>query len=249
MKTIRKIIRIDEEKCDGCGLCVPSCHEGAIQIIDGKARLVAENLCDGLGDCLGECPQGAITIEEREAAPFDEEAVQEHLQKISSQEPGDGEGEELPCGCPSSQVRTLQKRVEQEAGAEGEAVPSLLQQWPIQLALIPPRAGFLKEADLLIAADCIPFAYGNFHRDFLQGHALAVGCPKLDDADSYVEKLTEIFRQNEIKKVTVLVMEVPCCASLQRIAQKALDRSGKDIPAEKIVISAEGEVVEKVEIT
>lgn len=252
MKNKRKIVHIDEEKCDGCGLCVPSCQEGAIQIIDGKARLVAENLCDGLGDCLGECPQDAITIEEREAEPFDEKAVEEHLQKINSSDSGESTEEDLPCGCPSSQVRTLAKGEKEVAGedadADADAAPSFLRQWPVQLALLPPKAKFLQGAPLLIAADCAPFAYGNFHRDFIKGNAVAVGCPKLDDTDAYLEKLVQVFRQNEIEKVTVVIMEVPCCGGLQRLVEKALDRSGKEIPAEVVVISPEGEVVQKEEI-
>lgn len=244
----RKIVHIDEEKCNGCGLCVPACHEGAIQIIDGKARLVAENLCDGLGDCLGECPEGAITIEEREAEPFDEEAVREHLARLKNETAGvtrsEIEAEALPCGCPSTQVKTIEGKPETEelAGDEKEA-PSLLRQWPIQLALLPPKAKFFQGTSLLVAADCVPFAYSNFHRRFLKGNTLVVGCPKLDDARMSLEKLTEIFKHNDIKKVIIVYMEVPCCSGLKRLAELALDYAGKELPVETAVISTEGHIL------
>ncbi len=246
----RKIVHIDEEKCTGCGLCVPACHEGAIQIIDGKARLVEDKLCDGLGDCLGECPEDAIFIEERDADPFDEEAVQVHLEKLRTEDE-EGTGE-LACGCPSSTVRTLERK-ETASNPAGETggdpeVLSELRQWPVQLGLLPSRAKFFQDANLLVAADCVPFAYGNFHRDFLQDQALVVGCPKLDDANAHFQKLTEIFKQNQINKVTIAIMEVPCCSALQRIVQEAIKAAGKSIPVELVVVSAEGEIVNREQV-
>lgn len=241
----RKIVHIDEEKCNGCGLCVPACHEGAIQIIDGKARLLDDKLCDGLGDCLGECPEGAIVIEEREADPFDEEAVKEHLEKV---EAGCDEADDLPCGCPSSTVKTIEREsTEKDPGVEtGEGeVPSELRQWPVQLALLPPKAKFFQGANLLVAADCVPFAYGNFHRDFLRDNVVVVGCPKLDNAEAHYQKLAEIFKLNNINKITVAIMEVPCCSALKHIVEQAIKASGKNIPVEVVVISASGEIVNK----
>jgi NAD-dependent dihydropyrimidine dehydrogenase PreA subunit len=242
----RKIVHIDEHKCSGCGLCVPACHEGAIQIIDGKARLVAENLCDGLGDCLGECPQGAITILEREADPYDEEAVAKHLSALTGDVSLHDKNceENLPCGCPSTQLKTI-TREHKEGGERHQSFecPSLLKQWPVQLALLPPRAKFFQRASLLVAADCVPFAYGNFHRDFLKDKAVAVGCPKLDDAKMYLQKLTEIFKYNDIEKITVVYMQVPCCSGLKRIVELALNHSGQEIPVESVMISAEGEIL------
>ncbi len=241
-KVTRKIVHIDEDKCDGCGQCVPACHEGAIQIIDGKARLVAENLCDGLGDCLGECPQGAIRIEEKEAEPFDEEAVQEHIKALQEKE---GAGEAVARGCPSTEIKTMDKTFPE---AEAGECPSMLGQWPVQLMLVPPSAPFLQKAELMVVADCVPFAYGNFHQHFLRGNkgnAIGVGCPKLDDARFYVQKLAEIFKLNDISRVTVIVMEVPCCAGLETIVKAALEQSGKDIAVDKVVISSEGKIVEE----
>ncbi len=240
----RKIVHIDEDKCNGCGLCVPACHEGAIQIIDGKARLVEDKLCDGLGDCLGECPEDAIYIEEREADPFDEEAVKAHLEKL----PGvSAENGDLPCGCPSSTVRILEKEKRPESDTERteSTAASELRQWPVQLALLPPKAKFFQEASLLVAADCVPFAYASFHRDFLQDNTIVVGCPKLDDADAYYQKLTEIFRENKINRVTIVLMEVPCCSAFQRIVQEAIKAAGKSIPVEIAVVSAGGDVISR----
>lgn len=212
MKVVRKIVKIDEEKCNGCGLCIPSCHEGALQIIDGKARLVADVYCDGLGACLGECPQGAITIEEREAEEFAEEAVKAHLKRK----------EERPS------ILTV-----------GSA-SSALAQWPIQLRLVNPKASYFQNANLLVVADCVPFAYGNFHQDFLKEKSIVVGCPKFDDTQFYEEKLTEIFRQSKIKSITVVNMEVPCCNGLYYLVKKAVERSGKNIPIEQVIIDIKG---------
>jgi len=222
----RNIIRIDEEKCNGCGLCVPACAEGAIQIINGKAHLISEKYCDGLGACLGKCPQGAITIEEREAEGFDEKAVKEHLHS-------------QPCGCPSTKVMNW------EVDTRGHSLPtnvaSMLSQWPVKLALVPPQAPYFDGADLIVTADCVPFAYANFHQDFLKGKAVVIGCPKLDDVNFYQQKLEEIFRQSNLKSVKVIHMEVPCCFGLQHLAKEALAQSSKDIPLDEVVIGIKGE--------
>lgn len=217
----RKIVKIDEELCDGCGLCVPSCAEGALQIIDGKARLVGDNLCDGLGACLGECPQDAITIEDREAEEFDEAAVHAHLKK--QEEP------DLPCGCPGSAMRTIACE-EEPAAVQSGPVKSELTHWPVQLMLIPPTAPFLKGADILIAADCVPFKVPDFHSRYLKGKALLVGCPKLDNLDIYRQKLKEIFAVARPRSVTVLRMEVPCCGGIVHAALEARDQSAPDLP-------------------
>ena len=240
---LRSIIRIDEEKCTGCGLCIPACAEGALKIVDGKAKLVSDKYCDGLGACLGECPQGAITIEKREAEEFDEEAAEEHLKrKPSVTTVHHAHPSHQPC--PSAQVmhfeRNLPRRETVEIPAKNE---SMLSQWPVQLTLLPPNAPFFENADLLIAADCVPFAYSNFHNDFLRGRTLVVGCPKLDDAEFYKEKLTEIFKRNNIRSVTVVNMEVPCCFGLYRLVKEALDSSEKDIPIKQETISMKGDKI------
>ena len=236
-KALRKIVRIDEEKCNGCGICIPSCAEGALQIINGKAKLISENYRDGLGACLGECPQGAITVEEREAESFDEEAVEHHLE---SKEPAT---EALPCGCASATVTQFERRPEAEITAPETAPMSkpMLAHWPVQLTLVPPSAPFLKEADLVLAADCSPFAYPDFHREFLKGHALVIACPKLDNFEAHLRKLTEILRQSEPKSLTIVHMEVPCCSGLVQMARQAIMASGKDIPLREITIGIKGE--------
>ncbi|MDT8420339.1 MAG: 4Fe-4S binding protein [Desulfuromonadales bacterium] len=256
---IREMVKIDEDKCDGCGLCVPACAEGAIQLIDGKARLVADNLCDGLGACLGDCPQGAITIERREADEFDEDAVSEHLQEIG-REPL--EHAHAPAahggGCPSAQVQSfaapspgggcpsarLMDFSAKPASGTSEAGqrPSELRQWPVQMHLVPPTAPFLQNAEVLLAADCVPFAYADFHRDMLKDKALLIGCPKLDDGQAYLQKLTQMLQQGSIKKLSVAVMEVPCCSGLVAIARQALAASGRDIPLEIITVGIKGEI-------
>lgn len=232
-KTLRKIIHIDEEKCDGCGLCVPSCEEGAIQIIDGKAKLVAENLCDGLGNCLGECPRGAITIEEREAEEFDEEAVEEHLCGLNAPAAS-------PCsggGCPGAAAMDLGAPAAREA-AVGQ--PSQLRNWPVQLTLVPVHAPWLEDADLLISADCVPYALGSFHGDLLAGRQVITACPKLDDVEPYLRKLTEIFGAHDIRSVTVARMEVPCCSGLAALVRAALERAGSDTPYEELIVRIGG---------
>lgn len=226
---IRRIIEINREKCNGCGLCSQACHEGAIGMVEGKALLLRDDYCDGLGDCLPTCPTGAITFVEREAAPYDEAAVQ-----AQKRERENGEGQ----GCPGSRIQTLGRRQEQEA-----AVSSQLRQWPVQIKLAPLTAPYFDGANLLIAADCTAFAYGNFHQDFIRGKVTLVGCPKLDGVD-YSEKLTEIIRQNNIKSVTIARMEVPCCGGLQIAAEKALRDSGKFIPWQVVTISVDGRILE-----
>ncbi len=240
MKVSRKIIKIDEELCDGCGQCVPSCAEGAIEIVDGKARIVAEKYCDGLGACLGECPNGALTIVEREAEEFDEEAVEEYLSSKAQEE--SSEEATMACGCPSAQIQSFVPPASREE-ANKLTIHSALSHWPVQIRLVPPTALFLKGADLLVAADCTPMAYPNFHQDFLKGKVVMVGCPKFDDIQDYIQKFADIFNTADIKSVTVVVMEVPCCQGLPIIVEKGMEMAGRKIPMEKVVISPRGEVL------
>jgi Pyruvate/2-oxoacid:ferredoxin oxidoreductase delta subunit len=245
MKTKRKIIRIDEEKCDGCGLCIPACAEGAIGIIDGKARLVAEKYCDGLGACLGECPRDALTLIESEVEDFDLKAAETHVKALKPTLLP--EAPSLPCGCPSTLMQIFPSAAACDKTGQPIAPdrrPSALSHWPVQIRLAPATAPFLKNADLLIAADCTPVAYAGFHQDFLAGKAVLLGCPKFDDVEAYVEKFTEIFRLNPIKSVTVLVMEVPCCQGLPAIIRKAMAQSGQEIPLSIAVVSLRGEIRE-----
>jgi len=232
---LRNIVKIDEKKCNGCGLCIPACAEGALQIIDGKARLVKDIYCDGLGACLGKCPQDAITIIQREAEEFDEKAAEEHVKKRHTVRP-------THVGCPSAKTMQLEREHEEKPSAkQTEKRQSRISNWPYQLKLIPPNAPFLKNADLLIAADCVPFAYSDFHEDILKNRTLAIGCPKLDDATLYRNKLAEIFRLSNIRSVTVVNMEVPCCFGLHRLVQEALELSGTKIPLRQETISIKGE--------
>jgi len=236
---LRNIIKIDEEKCNGCGLCVTACHEGALQLIDGKARLVSESYCDGLGDCLPECPTGAIVLEERETVVYDEEAVKKHMEKNKPQLVAS-----LPCGCPGTQAKVLDKRqLEDIPVHSAENSHSRLGQWPCQLKLIPVTAPYLNNAHLLIAADCTAFAYPNIHEKFMRNKITLIACPKLDDTD-YSEKLTTILKQHEIKSVSVLRMEVPCCGGLVQAVKKALSSSGKMIPWNVVTISTDGRIIE-----
>ena len=225
---IRKIIKIDEEKCNGCGLCASACHEGAIDIIDGKAKLVRENFCDGFGDCLPNCPTGAISFEEREAPAYDEAAVK------------DPAG-----GCPGSRMKQFKREEapQPEAVTTGYRPVSRLNQWPCQIKLLPTKAAFFEGAKLLIAADCTAYAYANMHEEFMKGRITLIGCPKLDAVD-YTEKLTAIIRDNDIKSVTIVRMEVPCCGGLQRAAENALKASGKFIPWQVITISTDGRILD-----
>ena len=240
---LRSIIRIDEERCTGCGLCVPACAEGALKIVDGKAKLVSDKYCDGLGACLGECPQGAITIEKREAEEFDEEAVEEHL-KPKQPVPAVHHVHPIHQSCPSAKVMHFERSLEEKETVNiPEKGESMLSQWPVQLTLLPSNAPFFEDADLLMAADCVPFAYANFHNDFLKGRILVVGCPKLDDDALYKEKLTAIFKGSNIRSVTVVNMEVPCCFGLYRLVKGALDSSGKVIPLRQEIIGIKGDKI------
>lgn len=243
MKIKRKIIEIDPDLCNGCGECIPSCAEGAIQIIDGRAQLVAEKYCDGLGACLKGCPNDALKIIEREAEDFDETAVEEHLKKMEKKEVAAPTS--LPCGCPSTQLQTFVQpdpcHKANQPQFQGSAV-SALSHWPVQIKLVPPKAPFLKGADLLVTADCTPLAYPNFHQDFLKGKVVLMGCPKFDDVQEYIQKFTDIFSTADIKSITTAVMEVPCCAGLPFIVKKGLEASGKKIPFEEKVITIRGEL-------
>lgn len=247
MKVMRRIINIDEEKCDGCGLCAEACHEGAIQIIDGKAKLVRDDYCDGLGDCIGECPQDAISFEKRMAAPFDEEAVQQHLAGQKKAEAAPAGGGCLSDGCPGSAIRDLFEEGGGRMDVPAEAEPGLseLRNWPVQIHLVPPTAPYFDGADLLISADCAPFAVPDFHSRHLRGRVALVGCPKLDEVDRYRQKLAAIFANNDIRSIEVLRMQVPCCGGLTNLVEAALEDSGVAIPAGVTIVSPDGERVDR----
>ena len=230
---LRKIIKIDENLCNGCGLCAKACHEGAIEMIDGKAKLTREDYCDGLGDCLPACPTGAITFETREAPAYDEAAVKAAKQKANP----------LPCGCPGSQAKSI-SHAKQRTVAPIESPESELSQWPVQIKLVPTGAPYFLNANLLIAADCTAYAYAGFHQQFIRNHVTLIGCPKLDEGD-YTEKLTEIIRNNEIKSVTVVRMEVPCCGGIAKAAIAALQNSGKFIPLQIKTITTDGRILDE----
>lgn len=257
MKVKRKMINIEEEKCDGCGLCIPACPEGALQVVETskgpKARVVKENFCDGLGACLGDCPQGALSVEEREVEKYDEEGVIAHIKQKSPELLKKHLGhlkahaDELPqhhshagiTSCPSAKV--LQWKEDKKPAGQKVKIPSELRQWPVQLHLLPPSAPYFKDADLVIVADCVPFAYPNFHQDFLKDKAIAVGCPKLDEVDAYIEKIAQILKTGKPKSIRVLHMEVPCCFGLVHIVQQAIKKADVKIPFEAVKISIEGE--------
>jgi len=235
---VRRIIRIDEDKCTGCGLCAHACHEGAIGMVDGKAVLLRDDYCDGLGDCLPACPTGAISFEEREAAEYNEAAV------LANKEAAAGKQEKLPCGCPG----THSKVINREQTCESSCAPksqseSRLSQWPVQIKLVPVNAPYFKDANLLIAADCTAYAYGDFHDRFIKNRVTLIGCPKLDEGD-YTEKLTRIIKNNDIKSVTIVRMEVPCCGGLENAAKKALQSSGKFIPWNVVTVTTDGRILE-----
>jgi len=241
-KSIRKVIKIDEELCNGCGQCVPSCAEGAIQIIDGKARLVADKYCDGLGACMGECPMGALSFEEREAEAFDEHAVEVRLTEIGRSD-ADSKAKHLSShshtGCPGSRMIDFGK-TDNAATDNTPRLQSELKHWPIKLNLMNPSAPYLKNADLVLAADCSAFAYASFHPDYLKGHVLVIGCPKFDNVQHYVERLAAIIREAEVRSITVVHMEVPCCSGLVWAAQSAIQNSGRDVPFKDITLSLDG---------
>lgn len=234
---LRKIITIDKDKCNGCGLCVAACHEGAIGMVAGKATLLRDDYCDGLGDCLPTCPTGAITFEEREALPFDAQAVKENMQKKAAA------AAPMPCGCPGSNARAIERPA---APVQVSAAPlqetSALRQWPVQIKLVPVNAPYFEGARLLIAADCTAYARAGFHSEFMQGKITLIGCPKLDEGD-YAEKLTAIIRDNNIRSVTVVRMEVPCCGGIEHAVKTALQNSGKMIPWQVVTITTDGEIL------
>ncbi len=249
----RKIVEIDEDKCNGCGLCVPNCHEGAIQIIDGKARLVNEVYCDGLGNCLGHCPQDAITIVERDVKDFDFKKTNQHLKKIGktqltedplksmkSKDAHKTASNTLPCGCPGSAMRDIQPKQNSKDSNSSPELESELRQWPVQLNLLPPNARFFENADVLIAADCVAFACPNFHPKLLKGKSLAIGCPKLDDISAYKEKIKSMIELCDPNTITVAIMEVPCCGGLYSAVEEALEESGKRITLKRLVVGIDG---------
>ena len=234
---IRKIIIINEEKCNGCGLCVSACHEGAIGLVDGKAKLMRDDYCDGLGNCLPVCPTNAISFENREADEFNEEAVKMNIEKKQA--------ENLPCGCPGTQSKTIERQSVKHRTEVVDAGSSLseLNQWPVQIKLMPVNAPYFENANLLIAADCTAYSYGNFHKEFMKNKVTLIGCPKLDEVD-YSEKLTAILKRNNIKSITVVRMEVPCCGGIDLAVRKALQASGKMIPWQVYTLSTEGQILE-----
>ncbi len=229
---LRKIIKIDEIKCNGCGACAAACHEGAIEMVNGKAKLTREDYCDGLGDCLPACPTNAITFEEREAPAYNEAAVQKA--KLAAF------GEKLPCGCPGTQARAIKR--EATMPIRSGATHSRLAQWPCQIKLVPVNAPYFEEANLLIAADCTAFAYGDFHNEFMRNHITLIGCPKLDEGD-YTDKLTQIIANNNIKSVKIVRMEVPCCGGLENIVKRAIQASGKFLPWQVVTVTTDGKIL------
>ncbi len=237
----RNIVHIDQTKCDGCGECVPSCREGAIQLVDGKAQLVSDIYCDGLGNCLGHCPQGAITITDREVADFDQRAAHEHVARLEAQ------GSKPPeCACPGLAPQSLRLPLVSLPASPGkrgasETAPSNLVNWPIQLHLVPPDAAFLRQADVVLVADCVPLVYANLHGEIIRGRPVLIGCPKLDDTGAYVEKLADILSTAQIRGLSIVRMEVPCCAGLMRIAEAAQQRAGRAVPSEEFVITIHGQ--------
>ena len=229
---LRQIIKIDKEKCDGCGLCVSACHEGAIGMVDGKAELLRDDYCDGLGNCLPACPTGAITFEQREALEYNEAEMKKNMAKK----------ENLPCGCPGTHAKAISRKSETAAPVSA-AVTTQLSQWPVQIKLVPVNAPYFEDANLLVAADCAAYAYGNFHAEYMKNKITVIGCPKLDEGD-YSEKLTAILSENNIKSVTVVRMEVPCCGGIEHAVKTALQNSGKMIPWQVVTISTDGKIIE-----
>lgn len=245
MKSMRKIVQIDETLCDGCGECITACAEGALKILDGKASLVAEIYCDGLGACLGGCPRDAIRIIEREADAFDEKAVEDHLKSAT----GETHSGHAQPACPSARLHTFAPSCAEMNRPVGlEASQSALSHWPVQIRLVPPTAPFLRQADILVAADCVPFACADFHRDFLTGKKVLVGCPKFDDIQDYIRKFADIFSSADVRSVTTIEMEVPCCSRLPVIVQKGMDIAGKKVPFENVVIGVRGDILKREKI-
>jgi len=255
MKNVRKIIEIDEELCDGCGQCVPDCAEGSLKIIDGKAKLVADNLCDGLGACLGSCPTGALKIIERTAAEFDEEAVEVYLEEEKKKAEKSAPAT-MDCGCSSTHIQSFEPQAPAAAPSPCQSanIPSSiptagddsnLSHWPVQIRLIPAQAPFLQNSNLLIAADCTAVAIRDFQGKYLDGKTVMMGCPKFDDAESYIERFAEIITNCNLKSLTILIMEVPCCSSMNVIVKKAIEKAGKSVPVEQITISTRGEELER----
>jgi len=244
MKITRKIIHIDEELCNGCGQCVPACAEGTLEIIDGKAKVVSDNLCDGLGACLGECPTGALTIEEREAEEFDETAVEKRLAELETKKPAEAA---MACGCPSSQIMTFGAGESGPAAGAKETAPSAseLTHWPVKIRLVPANAPFLKNADLLVLADCAAVANPNLHPDLIRGRVVMTGCPKFDDNEMYLDKLQQICRHSDIRSLTTVIMEVPCCSGLHTLVRNARTASGVDIPLVEVTIGRKGNIIER----
>jgi len=234
---IRKIIKIDEDKCNGCGACASACHEAAIAMVNGKAKLIKDDYCDGLGNCLPACPAGAIAFEEREAAAYDETAVKARQQAAKP-------AVQSPCGCPGTASKTLERNPVYSASVSGNSTESQLMQWPVQIKLVPVNAPYFANANLLIAADCTAFAYGDFHNRFIKNHITLIGCPKLDDGD-YSEKLSAILKNNAVKSVTVVRMEVPCCGGIENAVITALRNSGKMIPWKTVTISTDGQIIDE----
>lgn len=244
----RKIVNIDKEKCNGCGLCVKACHEGAIIMVDGKATILHDMYCDGLGDCLPECPTGAITIVERETVPYNEEAVERRQQELAKEKEKEAA---MPCGCPGThakQLKTIKMGavpvVKKESKENKTELSSQLMQWPVQLRLVNSRAEYFKNANLLVAADCTAYAYANFHNDFIKDHITVIGCPKLDDIKYYEEKLAEILNANAIKSITVVRMEVPCCSGIVSAVKNAMLKAQKIVPYKEVTVGIDGQIVE-----
>ncbi len=243
----RNIVKIDEEKCNGCGICINACHEGALKLINGKAKLISESYCDGLGACLPECPTGAITVEEREAEAFDEEAVKINMENIKQQNIQQELVKPMACGCPGTRARAIERRPVSPSPSTHKdnygSHESQLRQWPCQIRLVSPQAPYFEDAHLLVAADCTAFAYANIHEEFMRNKITIIGCPKLDDED-YSEKLAAILSYNDVRSLTVLRMEVPCCGGLAQAAKNALIKSGKMIPWNIVTITTDGQILE-----
>lgn len=235
---IRKIVNIDEKKCNGCGLCAKACHEGAIELIDGKAKLISDEYCDGLGDCLPECPTGAITIIERESKAYDDELVKKRMEEKKKEE-------KMPCGCPGTAAKKIERKIVRTSVKEvkNDETQSELMQWPVQLKLINVNAPYLKNANLLVAADCTAYAYANFHRDFIKGHITVIGCPKLDDVNYYKEKFVEIIKNNDLKSITVVRMEVPCCGGIVGAVKAAMLEAGVIVQYKEVIVGTDGSLV------